>query len=101
MSFKPRPRSRLKRARWPGNAPKRNWNHRGTGFETQVKTYIETLGKQVQQQQATFRDIAAAQIKAWRKAADKLHEEAAKVAAARRADVDAAVKQDESGRGRG
>jgi hypothetical protein len=63
------------------------------GFETQVKTYVETLGKQVQQQQATFRDVAAAQVKAWREAADKFHEEAAKVAGARRADIDAAVKQ--------
>jgi uncharacterized phage infection (PIP) family protein YhgE len=62
-------------------------------FETQVKTYVETLGKQVQQQQATFRDVAAAQVKAWREAADKLHEEASKVAAAKRADIDAAVKQ--------
>jgi hypothetical protein len=63
------------------------------GFETQVKTYVETLGKQVQQQQATFRDVAAAQVKAWREAADKFHEQAAKVAAARRGDVDVAVKQ--------
>jgi hypothetical protein len=63
------------------------------GFETQVKTYVETLGKQVQQQQATFRDVAAAQVNAWREAADKLNEEAAKVAAARCADVDAAIKQ--------
>jgi hypothetical protein len=63
------------------------------GFETQVKTYVETLGKQIQQQQATFQDIAAAQVKAWREAADNLHKQAAKVAAARRADVDAAVKQ--------
>jgi hypothetical protein len=65
------------------------WN----GFEAQAKTYIETIGKQVQQQQATFRDVAAAQVKAWREAADKLHAEAAKVAAARRSDIDAAVKQ--------
>jgi hypothetical protein len=63
------------------------------GFEAQVKSYFETLGKQVEQQQATFRDVAAAQVKAWRQAADKLHEEATKVATARRADVDAAVKQ--------
>jgi hypothetical protein len=63
------------------------------GFEAQVKSYFETLGKQVEQQQATFRDVAAAQVKAWRQTADKLHEEAAKVAAARRADVDAAVRQ--------
>ena len=65
------------------------WND----FEAQVKTYIDTVGKQVQQQQATFWDVAAAQMKAWREAADKLHSEAGKVAAARRADVDAAVKQ--------
>jgi hypothetical protein len=63
------------------------------GFETPVKTYFDTLGKQVEQQQATFRDVAAAQVKAWREAADSLHQEATQVAATRRADVDAAVKQ--------
>jgi hypothetical protein len=66
-----------------------NWS----GFEAQVKTYIETVGKQVQQQQATFRDVAAAQVKAWREAADTLHAAAAKVTSARRADLDAALKQ--------
>ncbi len=66
-------------------------------FEAQVKTYFETVGKQVEQQQATFRDIAAAQAKAWHEAADKLHGEAAKFAAARRADIDAAVKQLKAG----
>jgi hypothetical protein len=62
-------------------------------FEAEVKTYFDTLGKQVEQQQATFRDVAAAQVKAWREAADKLHAEAGKMAATGRADVDAAVKQ--------
>jgi hypothetical protein len=66
---------------------------RWSDFEAQVKTYIETVGKQVQQQQVTFRDVAAAQAKAWREAADELHDEAAKVVAARRADIDAALKQ--------
>ena len=63
------------------------------GFEAEVKTYFDTFGKQIEQQQATFRDVAAAQVKAWREAADTLHQEATKVAAAKRADVDAAVKQ--------
>ena len=63
------------------------------GFEAEVKTYFDTFAKQIEQQQATFRDVAAAQVKAWREAADKLHQEATKVAAAKRADVDAAVKQ--------
>lgn len=63
------------------------------GFEAQVKTYFDTVGKQIEQQQATFRDVAAAQAKAWRAAADAFHSEAGKIAAARRADLDAAVKQ--------
>jgi len=63
------------------------------GFEGQVKTYFETVGKQVDQQQTAFRDIAAAQAKAWRQAADNFHSEAAKLAAAKRAEVDAALKE--------
>lgn len=63
------------------------------GFEAQVRTYFDTVGRQVEQQQATFQDVAAAQAKAWREAADRLRDEAAKVMAAGRADVDAAVKQ--------
>jgi hypothetical protein len=66
-------------------------------FEAQVKKYFETVGKQIEQQHATFRDIAAAQMKAWRDAADKLHAEAANVAAARRADIDTAVTQMKAG----
>jgi hypothetical protein len=63
------------------------------GFEAQVKTYFDTAGKHIDQQQAAFRDIAAVQAKAWREAADKFHEAATKVAAEKRADVDAAVIQ--------
>jgi hypothetical protein len=65
------------------------WN----GFEAQVKTYIDTVGKHIEQQQATFRDVATAQVEAWRKAADKFHDGATKLATERRADIDAAVKQ--------
>ena len=67
----------------------RQWN----GFEAQIKTYFETAGKEIDQQQATFRDVAAAQVKAWREATDKLHDAAAKVVTEKRANVDAAVKQ--------
>ena len=63
------------------------------GFEAQIKSYFETVGKQLEQQQTAFQDMAAAQMKAWRQAADRLHEDAAKVAAARRAGIDDAVKQ--------
>ena len=66
-----------------------HWNE----FEAHVKTYIETVGKQIEQQQTTFRDVAAAQMKAWREAADSLNDSAAKASAARRGDIEAAVKQ--------
>ena len=65
------------------------WN----SFEGQLKTYLETAGKQLEQQRATFLDIAAAQAKAWREAADTFHHEAGKIAAAKRADLDAAINQ--------
>jgi multimeric flavodoxin WrbA len=62
-------------------------------FEAQVKAYFETTGKHFEQQQATFRAVAAAQTKAWREAADHLQAEAMKVAVAKRADIDVAIKQ--------
>jgi len=65
------------------------WN----GFEAQVRSYFESAGQQIGQQQAAFKDIAAAQAKAWREAADKFQDAAKHVAAAGRADMDAALKQ--------
>jgi hypothetical protein len=62
-------------------------------FEADIKTYIDNFGKQVEQQQAVFKDIAAAQLKAWREAADKFPGAAAEFAADTRADIDAAVEQ--------
>jgi hypothetical protein len=63
-----------------------------TGFEAQVKAYFDTVGKQLEQQQTTFREVASAQMKAWCEAADKLHLSTANIAAAKRGEVDAAVK---------
>lgn len=62
-------------------------------FETQVKAYFETTAQKIEQRQAAFRDVAAAQTKAWQAAADSLHAEATKVAVARRSEVEAAVEQ--------
>lgn len=62
-------------------------------FEAQVKTYVDTIAKQIPQQQAIFRDVAAAQVKAWREAANAIQDSATKFAAGRRADVDAAVEK--------
>ena len=41
-------------------------------FETETKKYVESFVKRVEQQQATFKLQAAAQLNAWREAADKL-----------------------------
>jgi len=65
------------------------WN----GFEAQVKTYFETVGKEIGHQQATFRDVAAAQVKAWRETADKLRGASAKAGATQRSEIDAAIAQ--------
>lgn len=67
----------------------KQWN----AFEAQMKTYFEGAGEQIGQQQAAFADIAAAQAKAWREAADKFREAAGKVAATHTGDFDAALKQ--------
>jgi len=67
------------------------------GFEAQVKTYFETIGKEAEQRQAAFHDIAAAQIKTWQQAADEFQDSAAKVAAAKRNDLDAALAQMKAG----
>jgi FixJ family two-component response regulator len=64
------------------------WNN----FEAQVKAYFESVEEQIEQQRSTFSDVASAQMKGWREAADRFHDAAAQVAAEKRANVDAAVK---------
>ena len=64
-----------------------------TDFQATVKTYVDTIGKKTGQQQATFRDAAAAQVTAWREVAEKIQGAAAEFAADSRADLDIAVKQ--------
>jgi hypothetical protein len=63
------------------------------GFEAEFEKYVETFGKQIKQQNSTFQDAAAAQLKAWRDAANKIQSAAAGLAADRRSDLDAALKQ--------
>jgi len=64
-----------------------------SGFEAQLKTYLETVGKEVGEQEATFLDMSGGQIKAWREATVTLHEAAGKVAATQRAEIEAAIKR--------
>jgi hypothetical protein len=64
-----------------------------SAFETEVKKYVETFGKQIEQQQAIFKAQSAAQVKAWHEAADKFQIAAKEFAAERRAEVDTTVKR--------
>jgi len=66
-----------------------DWN----AFQADVKKYVEDFGRQMKQQQTTFQDIAAAQLKAWREAADRLQAAAADLAVDRRARMEATVQQ--------
>jgi|SRR5882672_8640341 len=62
-------------------------------FETEVEKYVESYGKQFELQQATFKLQAAAQLKAWRDAADKFGSAASEFAAERRAEIEANVNR--------
>lgn len=62
-------------------------------FEAEVKKYVESFGKKIEQQQATFKVQANAQLKAWREAADQLGIDAKKFAAERRGEIDAALQR--------
>ena len=69
------------------------WN----SFEAEAQKYLETFGKQIDQQQRIFQDVASAQLKAWRDAAETFHSAAAEFQSNRRADVDAIVTQMKAG----
>ena len=64
-----------------------------SAFQADVKKYVEDFGQQMKQQQTTFQDIAAAQLKAWREAADRFQAAAADLAVDRRARMEATVQQ--------
>jgi hypothetical protein len=64
-----------------------------TSFEADLKTYVETVGKDIDQKRATFADIAGAQAKAWGEAAEKLHSAATKLGAENKAKADKAIAQ--------
>ncbi len=62
-------------------------------FEAEVKKYVENFSKQVEQQRSTFKLQSAAQLKAWREAADKLAGDTRQFTTGRQAEIDTAVKR--------
>lgn len=64
-----------------------------SSFETEARKYVDSFVKQVEQQQATFKLQAAAQLNAWREAADKFGAAAGEFAAERRGEIDVALQR--------
>jgi hypothetical protein len=69
------------------------WN----GFQADVKKYVEEFGEQAKQQQTIFEEVAAAQMKAWRQAADKMLAASTELAADQKAKAEAAAHQMKAG----
>ena len=63
------------------------------GFETETKKYLDSLGKDMEQQQAVFQGQVTAQLNAWRETADKLNVAAKEFAIERRREIDATVSR--------
>jgi len=85
--------NKQKRARVAWSRAKAQLETQWNSFETEARKYVETFGKQIEQQQTIFQQVAAAQLKAWRDAADKMLSATADLATDRRADIDATVKR--------
>jgi len=75
------------------NGAKTTLESQWAGFESEVGKYVESFGTVAEIQQATFQLQAAAQLKAWREAADNLGSAANDFAAERRGEIDATVKR--------
>ena len=86
-------RNRRRPTRLHGPRAKAQLEPEWNAFEADVRKYVESFGKQVEQQQATFKLQAEAQLKAWREAADKLGSDAKQFATGRQAEIDVAVKR--------
>ncbi len=60
-------------------------------FEAELKKYLEAVGQEIGQQQAVFKAQLAAQMKAWREAADKVQAAAAEYATEQRKQIEASL----------
>ena len=95
MSSKATSRSKPRRAKLLGTAPRCGWKHEWKGFETETKKYLESSGRNVEQQQAVFQGQVTAQLNAWHETADKLNVAAKEFAIERRREIDATRLADE------
>ena len=91
--FEAEVKANLKASETALQASKPQLEKQWASFEAELKTYVETVGKNIDQKRATFADIAAAQAKAWGEAVEKLQSAAAELGAENRAKVEKAIAQ--------
>ena len=91
--FEAEAKANLKAGETALQASKTQLEKQWASFEADLKTYVETVGKDVDQKRATFAEIAAAQTRAWGEAVEKLQGAAAQLGAENRAKVDKAIAQ--------
>ena len=92
-NFEAKVKAHLKAGEAALQASKTQLEKQWASFEAELKTYVETVGKDIDQKRTTFADIAAAQAKAWGEAVEKLQSAATEVGAENRAKVDKAIAQ--------
>jgi hypothetical protein len=62
-------------------------------FEESLETYMDSVGRQISEQERVFRVRADAQAQAWQQAIDHFHESAATFSSERRRDIEAAIRR--------
>ena len=67
-----------------------------SAFETDVKRYVDGVGKKVEQQKAIFKSQSDAQLKAWREAAKKFRSACTEFTAERRGEIEVTVNRMEA-----
>lgn len=91
--FEAEVKANLKAGETALQASKTQLENQWASFESLLKTYMETVGKDIDQKRTTFADVAAAQAKAWGEATEKLQSAAAQLGAENRAKADKAIAQ--------
>jgi hypothetical protein len=75
---------------------KADLEHQWAVFEDSVQNYLDTVDRQISEQETVFRARAGAQSKAWLQAVDNVHKSAARFVADRSSNIETAVKHLES-----
>jgi hypothetical protein len=89
--FEAEAKAQMKAAEDALEASKTHLEQQRATFEDHLKTYVETVGKDIDQKRSTFDGLAAAQAKAWREGAERLQSAATQLGADNQAKAEKAL----------